>query len=640
MSTLEFDLEVKKNQLDPALDSATKKSDSLQDALTTALGVFAGGAVLKGFDLLSDAIGNSIDFAKESVAAYSAQEDSLNKLRQAIRATGDESETSFQELANFSDELGRTTKQSGEAINQQLAYAKSLGATNQQSKNLVQAATELSATFGGSLESNVALLGKTLSGTSGKLGQMIPELKELTKEQLAAGQAAEIINSKFNGNAASELDSYSGRVFALGNAYDDVKKQIGGVIVEADLLKASQNFLTTVFKNATQAISDWRTEQERSNNGFIENEESVNQLGRAYEALTVTIENLEKKGKSLPGGLDSFDTSRLKIFRDELSALEKQINDAAVEAKVAQMKDALNKPTEESGGRGLSQEVLDSRKKLNDEILFLDQQLILEQNNLDLARDNAKIQNDEERNAAELQRMLDFAVTKTELEFQLKEQELARTTEGEEQRLGLLKLAGEKELALSKAKNDAIIKQANAVRDAEKKANNERIAQQQATASTITGIIGAAANLSSIITKESSKEQFFIQKAAALAQAIVATNLAMAMANTVPPPGNIPAIAAAKANGAIAISGIVASTIKGFAEGGIVGGEFKGASGGSDNRVITARDDEMFLNAEQQATVFNAIKSGNLGGGPIIIQIDGVEVFKAMRNVKNQGYKW
>jgi hypothetical protein len=637
---LEYELNVKKNELSPALDQASKKSSILENALTTALGVFGGGVALKGFDLLASKMNDAIAFAKESVAAYSEQEDALNRLGQALRASGDSSKQSVDDLASFADELERTSRESGEAIIAQLAYTKSLGASNDATKQIVQAAANLSATFGGSLETNVALLGKTLQGTSGKLANLVPELRSLTAEQLKAGDAAEIINSKFAGAAASQIDTYSGRINRLGNAYEDVQKQIGGLIANNSLLNSALELITEAFDEATQKISDYRIEQERSKNGFQESEESLTQLSREYENLTEKIEALQSKGDALPGGLDSLDTSRLQLFSKQLAALETQINNAAIEVKVNDIKAALNNATEGGKTEVVDQEILNARAKLNEEILNLDRQLALEKQNILEESANATIENDLIRQQEELQRITDFSIAKAELDFQLREQEIIRLQEGEDEKLALRKLYGEKELALEKIKNDSRIKSLNATREAERKSSAERIALQQATASTITGIVGAAANLSVLLTREGSKEQFYIQKAAALAQAIVATNLAMAMANTVPPPGNIAAIAAAKANGAIAISGIVASTLKGFQEGGIIGGEGQGATNGPDNTIFKGRKGEMVLTAEDQSMLLNGIRNGSLGGGgDIVIQIGEEVVFRAVRNQIKKGYK-
>ena len=51
--------------------------------------------------------------------------------------------------------------------------------------------------------------------------------------------------------------------------------------------------------------------------------------------------------------------------------------------------------------------------------------------------------------------------------------------------------------------------------------------------------------------------------------------------------------------------------VEGFEDGGVVGG-FSGATAGGDNRIITARNGEMYLNGGEQKSLFDFIKnSGN-----------------------------
>lgn len=639
MSKLEFDLSVKNNQLDVALDSASKKSGSLQGALTTALGVFAGGLALKGFELLGDAMSESVAFAKESVKAFSEQEDALNKLSQSLKATGSFSNAAIEDFNGFASAMQKTTVFGDEVILNQLAIAKAFGATNAQSKELVTAAANLSATFGGSLDDNLEKLGKTLNGNIGKLGQFIPELKNLSKEQLAAGEAADFINSKFGGAAESQLKTYSGSVTAAANAFSDMQEEIGRLIAKNSITTSFISGLKSGFEGLGNAAKGVADALGIGLSPLQEQRTKIADLGKEYNTLTDNIKNarIQMETNKKFGGDTSGDAARLAAIIESEGRLNQILQERrTIRQAISGDKAAADVETP----KAVPQDILDARKKLNDEILYLDQQLLVEQNNLALESDNAQIENDVVRQQAEIQRITDFAATKAELEFQLKEQEMVRTLDGEDQRLAVLKLAGEKELALTKIKNDGIIKQANSVREAEKKANDLRIAQQQATSATMIGIIGTAANISTIFTKDGSKEQFYIQKAAALSQAGIATYLAMAMANAVPPPGNIPAIAAAKANGAVAISGILASTIKGFQDGGIIGGEGQGATSGPDNTTFKGRKGEMVLTGEDQSMLLNGIRNGTLGGGgDIVIQIGEDVIFRAVRNQIKKGYR-
>lgn len=643
---LEFDLTVTNNQLSKALGDGSKQAGLLENSLSTALGVFGGNLALKGLELLKDGLGEVVAFGRESVKAFSEQEDALNQLGQALKASGEFSNTAVDDFNSFASALQKSSVYGDELVISQLAIAKAFGASNNQAKALVQAAANLSATFGGDLGSNVEKLGKTLNGTLGKLAQYIPELKNLTKEQLAAGAAADIINEKFGGSAAAQLNTYSGSVTAASNAFSDMQEEVGRFIAKNSVTMGSLSGLKSGFEAMGLAIKNFNDYLGVGLTPIQEQKKQLGELGAEYNKLVTAVESLKKMKEA---------TEKFKHEGDEAANLEriKELDVAIIDAEQRQneilkerqtLRSGLLKDKEvaadtaNAGGRGqIDDSTLDNRKKLNNELLALDNQLALERNNLDVELQNSKIADDQTRQAEELQRIIDFNTTKTELEFQLREANLATMQEGTDKELEMKKLAQEKELALLKVRNDGLVKMSNLQRETEKKDSANKIALQQATASTITGILGASANAASVIFKDGSKEQFIIQKAAALAQAIVAMNLATAMANTIPPPGNIPAIAAARANGMIAISGIVAASIKGFADGGIIGNS-NGASMGPDNRVATVRDGEMILNAQQQKNLFDMIASGG-GSGDIVIQIDGDTIFRVVRNKIKQGYK-
>lgn len=199
-------------------------------------------------------------------------------------------------------------------------------------------------------------------------------------------------------------------------------------------------------------------------------------------------------------------------------------------------------------------------------------------------------------------------------------------------------LAGQ-ELAL--ANQLAGEKKKNALRDAEKIAESKRVKEsvnlERLRAQGITDAALAGANLAASIAKDGSKEQFIIQKGAAIASSIVATNLAAAQALAVPPAPNLGLASLAKTTGALNTAAIVATAIKGFASGGIIGNA-DGATSGPDNSIATVRTGEMILNAEQQKNLFEMIKNGSGSSGDIIIQVDGREIARAVRNQVQQGF--
>ena len=95
-----------------------------------------------------------------------------------------------------------------------------------------------------------------------------------------------------------------------------------------------------------------------------------------------------------------------------------------------------------------------------------------------------------------------------------------------------------------------------------------------------------------------------------------------------PFPANLVAIAA----GVGAVLAALSSMSK-FAKGGIVGGN----SSVGDKNIIRANSGEMILTKGQQSTLFNAIKSGNLGGGGNVqFKIKGTDLIGVINNTNSK----
>lgn len=95
-----------------------------------------------------------------------------------------------------------------------------------------------------------------------------------------------------------------------------------------------------------------------------------------------------------------------------------------------------------------------------------------------------------------------------------------------------------------------------------------------------------------------------------------------------PFPANLVAIAAS-------VGAVLAalSSMSKFANGGIVGG----SSSVGDKNIIRANSGEMILTKGQQTTLFNAIKSGNLGGGGNVqFKIKGTELIGVINNTNSK----
>lgn len=138
-----------------------------------------------------------------------------------------------QRLIAQAGELQARSTLGDEVIIAQQAYLAALGLTEQQISDTMSAAVQLSAALGISLESAVKNLAKTFGGMTGELGESIPALKNLTKEQLMAGEAISFVNANYKGFAETAAATGMGPLVQLKNALGDLGEQIGVILLPA-----------------------------------------------------------------------------------------------------------------------------------------------------------------------------------------------------------------------------------------------------------------------------------------------------------------------------------------------------------------------------------------------------------------------
>jgi len=167
---------------------------------------------------------------RKIIQAAQAQEDAVNNLAASLRSIGEASRQT--ELEQYAAELQKITVFGDEAIISQLAFAQAMGANADQSKEILSAATDMSAALNIDLNAAVRNISKTLGGFAGELGEVIPELKDLTAEQLKSGLGVELLAKKYAGFAQSEIKTFSGAIAQLENSFGDLLEKMGDVIIK------------------------------------------------------------------------------------------------------------------------------------------------------------------------------------------------------------------------------------------------------------------------------------------------------------------------------------------------------------------------------------------------------------------------
>lgn len=138
-----------------------------------------------------------------------------------------------QRLIKQAGELQSRSLFGDEEIIGQQAFLASLGLTEQQINDTIEAAAQLSSATGMTLDSAVKNLARTYGGLSGELGESIPKLKELTTEQMKNGEAVKFILENYKGYAETLAKTGTGPLKQLWMAIGDLAEEFGKVLMPA-----------------------------------------------------------------------------------------------------------------------------------------------------------------------------------------------------------------------------------------------------------------------------------------------------------------------------------------------------------------------------------------------------------------------
>jgi len=235
---------------------------------------------------------------RQAVDAAGRQELAERKLQTALGRTS-------KALLDQASALQRVTTVGDEAIIEQQAFLASLEFSENQIKSIISASLDLSAATGISLESAVRNTAKTFSGLSGELGELIPQLRGLTTEQMKAGDAVKVIADLFGGQAQENTKTMAGAIEQMKNAVGDAAEAVGAVLAPtvikaANALKGAAEFSSDFLKGLqnlkefgdTGGLESIKKQSDRTVDSYLKQ-------GRAIGRLIGEANRLGINGKKL-----------------------------------------------------------------------------------------------------------------------------------------------------------------------------------------------------------------------------------------------------------------------------------------------------------------------------------------------------
>jgi len=305
-------------------DKADKKTKKLSGSLGTL--AKRAGAVAGAFFGASAVLSG----AKQSLELFGRQEQAVRKLDQALGKN-----TSG--LQAYASQLQQVTRFGDEATIEQMAFLGSIGMTEAQIKKIIPVAMDLATATGMSLESAVRNTAKTFSGMAGELGELVPQLRELTAEQMKAGDAVDIMEELFGGQAQADAQSYAGSMDQLSNALGDIGEVVGGYLAPA-MQNIAEWFVDLTETELSETMYDTRLEavalmeaMEDVNVPLELQKEYADQLAKEYPELDQQYKNLKKSGMEASDAIDAISESLLNeyILQNQREKIDEAVKNQA-----------------------------------------------------------------------------------------------------------------------------------------------------------------------------------------------------------------------------------------------------------------------------------------------------------------------
>lgn len=344
------------------------------------------GASISGVGASYKIITDSVNALKRAISEmselYNKQTSAEVALAQAAKNNPYLLSTSVTKLKNYASELQSISTYGDEELLPFMAQLASAGRTEQEIMDIMSASIDVAASGSMSLDSAVKNLNKTFSGLSGELGEVNPQVKALSAEELKNGKAVEVLKSQYKG-MAQEVAKATGTSQQLQNAIGDLKEELGAPFEKA--MSPIRAFFTELIGGWASAKKAKREYEEAGKLNAKSETRTADTLNTQIEGLKKEIEQREKEFADMTDpkkmqekvnmgrgyvSMDMLKTAnenyrkRTEEMKDLLKRRLRQLDQAVLQEKKAA--DAQKKAQEEADAKTKLESEIEARDKLRD----------------------------------------------------------------------------------------------------------------------------------------------------------------------------------------------------------------------------------------------------------------------------------
>lgn len=281
------------NTISNQLNQLSKNIQKQQKPLRNFLDSF--NAVGKALGLVKSAFSAVTDAVNDTINAYNTQTAAEKQLEAAAKNNPYLSDYSVDQLKKYASELQSISTVGDEELLPMMAQLAAAGRTQAEIQDIMAASLDISASGAMSFESAVKNLNKTFSGLSGELGEVNPQIKALSAEELKNGEAVKVLQKQYSGIAKTVADSTGGWQ-QFKNTWGDLKEIIGSTFanLQNSAGKVLNGFFGTIIEKLQAASKE--ADEFKKKLGIITTLDDDN---ASVTELNGVIEQLEKSRERL-----------------------------------------------------------------------------------------------------------------------------------------------------------------------------------------------------------------------------------------------------------------------------------------------------------------------------------------------------
>lgn len=227
-------------------------------AFSSFIGNLGANIATKGLSLAGDAIGSIVNLiSNDAIENSQSYADAILGVQNALELTGKATPEAIKGLDDFAQQIQATTKFGDDAVLSAAAYIQTLGRLDGEGlQRATKAALDLSAALGKDLSTTQELVAKAAAGNVSAFGKLGIRLEKGKTDAETFEKALAALEARFGGSAEKSVNSYSGAIAQLSNAFSsNLLKTIGDLIVQSPAVVGAIKGITKIINDFTAILS-------------------------------------------------------------------------------------------------------------------------------------------------------------------------------------------------------------------------------------------------------------------------------------------------------------------------------------------------------------------------------------------------